>query len=68
MAPNLTLIDLDGTLNHKYLVKLGWSLSARRVRDEDLYPKTEEENFERLKDAGMPFDRGLTLCFICRGK
>lgn len=32
------------------------------------WPKDAEENLERLKDAGLPMDRGIPKCSRCDGK
>ena len=32
------------------------------------WPATPEENRERLKDAGMPMERGIPKCMRCDGR
>ena len=55
-------------MNKKHHVRLSFSKEPLRPREAYAFPETDDENMERLKDAGMPFDRGLALCYRCNSK
>ncbi|KAI1778262.1 hypothetical protein F4818DRAFT_291774 [Hypoxylon cercidicola] len=65
MLPTHTHMDLQGNLDKKYRVHYRWSDKPLRPREADAWPKSAEENMERLKDAGETVDRGLPKCSNC---
>ena len=63
-----TYVNLQGELDKTY--KVGFHLSPKPKREimKQGWPETPEENIERLKDAGMPMERGIPKCMRCDGK
>ncbi len=63
-----TYVNLQGELNRTY--KIGFHLSPKPKREtaKQGWPETPEENLERLKNAGMPMERGIPKCARCDGK
>lgn len=55
-------------MNKKHHVRLSFFKEAQRPREAYAFPRNDEENDERLEDAGLPFDRGLALCYRCNSK
>ena len=62
-----TYVNLQGELDKTY--KVGFHLSANPKREtaKQGWPETPEENIERLKDAGLPLERGIPKCMRCDG-
>lgn len=60
-----THMDLQGNLDKKYRVHYRWSDKPNRPREAEHWPKSAEENLERLRDAGETVDRGLPKCSNC---
>jgi ribosomal protein L32 len=67
MLGALTNMDLQGNLGKKYTVTYRFSdkVALARPREKALWPKSPEENVERLKDAGEATNRGLIKCANC---
>lgn len=63
-----TIINLQGELDKKYQVGFYFSAKPRRANAAQGWPSSPEENLERLKDAGLPYDRGVPKCGRCGGK
>ncbi|MCJ1407089.1 hypothetical protein MMC19_001159 [Ptychographa xylographoides] len=63
-----TLMNLQGKLDCKYHVGFYWNAKAPRLALKDAWPTNPEENLERLKDAGVPVERGIPKCSNCDGK
>lgn len=63
-----TLIDLQGKLDQKYKVGFYFSPNPRRRNAKASWPASPEENIERLKEAGQPYERGIPKCPRCNGK
>lgn len=63
-----TFVNLQGELDQKYQVGFHLSDKPRRKSQEEAWPSSKEENLERLKDAGLPMDRGIPKCTRCDGK
>lgn len=61
-------MDLNGKLGCKYHVGFFFSPKPPRGSMKEGWPKTPEENKERLRDAGIPVDRGIPKCSNCSGK
>ena len=62
-----TLINLQGKLDQKYKIGFFFSPNPRRRNLKACWPATPEENLERLKDAGQPYERGIPKCPRCNG-
>ncbi|KAI1763948.1 hypothetical protein GGR53DRAFT_339232 [Hypoxylon sp. FL1150] len=65
LLPTHTHMDLQGNLDKKYRVHYRWSNKPLRPREAEPWPKSTEENMERLRDAGETVDRGLPKCSNC---
>ena len=59
LALTYTNMDLQGNLDKKYTVNWRFSDKPARPKENEFWPKTPEENLERLADAGVPVDRGV---------
>ncbi|KAF3932017.1 hypothetical protein ABW20_dc0103805 [Dactylellina cionopaga] len=62
------VIDLQGNLNKEFVVTFQTSLKGRRSKvaaKDDRYPKSEEENMERLKNAGFVQESFVPYCTNC---
>lgn len=65
-APEMyTFMDAQGNLGKTYQVTFRFSLSADRDLDKSMYPKSAQENLERLKDAGIMVSRLMEKCSNC---
>ncbi len=64
----MTLVDLDGQVNKKYVVTFHYSKKNRVPRLAERWPRTEEENMERLVDGGFIMDSYMVKCKRCNGK
>lgn len=60
-----TNVDLQGNQGRKYVVSFQKQPKPPRPKFADTWPKSPEENLERLKDAGFPMDKMVTLCGNC---
>ena len=58
-------MDLQGKLGCKYHVGLFFSEKSPRKNMKEAWPPTPKENMERLKDAGLPVERGVSKCSNC---
>jgi hypothetical protein len=65
MLGALTNMDLQGNLNKTYQVTYRFDKRPIRAREAPNWPESDEDNLERLKDAGEPVNRGLTKCNNC---
>ena len=61
-------MDLNGKLDRKYHVGFYFSEKAPRGKMKESWPKSPEENMERLANAGLPVERGIPKCTNCNGK
>ncbi|KAL2005611.1 hypothetical protein VTN00DRAFT_10104 [Thermoascus crustaceus] len=61
----ISLINLQGKLNCKYVVGFYFSPKPQRASLKDRWPPSPEENLERLEDAGFPHDRQIPKCSNC---
>ena len=48
-----------------YQINFCLSDKPKRARQNQGWPESAEENIERLKDAGIPMDRGVVQCLRC---
>jgi len=62
-----TYVNLQGELDKTYQVGYYFSPKPKRAIMAASWPESTEENLERLKDAGMPLDRGIPKCNRCDG-
>ncbi|KAL9128954.1 MAG: hypothetical protein Q9217_002470 [Psora testacea] len=65
LPKTFTYINLQGELDKTYQVGFYLSDRPKRGRAEAVWPKDAEENMKRLKDAGLPFERGIPNCSRC---
>jgi hypothetical protein len=65
LAKTYTLMDLQGKLGCTYAVTYRLSDKPKRPKENEGWPKSPEENIERLKDAGEAVDCGVPLCGNC---
>lgn len=63
-----TYVNLQGELDKTYKVGFHLSPKPRRETAKQGWPETPEENIERLKNAGLPMERGIPKCMRCNGK
>lgn len=63
-----TLVNIQGKLNCTYEVGFYFSDKPQRKSAKEGWPESAELNLERLKDAGLPMDRGIPKCGRCGGK
>ena len=61
----MTIVDLQGGIDKSYQVTFQMSAKPRRRSDRAGWPKSPEENLERLKDAGFPEERHVPRCRNC---
>ncbi|KAL1310589.1 hypothetical protein AAFC00_000865 [Neodothiora populina] len=60
-----TIVNLQGKPGCKYVISFQYGLTPRRAKMADAWPKTEEENMERLENAGFPMDGMVPYCNNC---
>jgi hypothetical protein len=60
-----TNMDLQGNLEKKYTVQCRFSDKPARPREATGWPKSPEENLDRLQDAGIVVERRMTKCSNC---
>ncbi|KAL6229752.1 hypothetical protein BDW75DRAFT_249334 [Aspergillus navahoensis] len=65
MSDCISLINLQGKLNCTYVVGFFYSPKPQRANLRERWPSSVEENLERLKDAGLPYDRQIPKCSNC---
>ncbi|GAB7350006.1 hypothetical protein MBLNU459_g0682t1 [Dothideomycetes sp. NU459] len=61
-----TFVNLQGLPDQKYLVSFQHSLKAKRPKFSQGYPESEEDNHQRLENAGFSMDRMVDKCFNCQ--
>jgi hypothetical protein len=64
----MTIVDLQGRGNRKYVVGFYFSAEPRRRAIKASWPKSPEENIERLKEAGLVMDAFKMKCIKCKGR
>lgn len=65
LAVTFTNMDLQGNLGKTFTVTYRFQWNPPRPRDREAWPKDEDENIERLQDAGEVVHGGLPLCRNC---
>ena len=63
-----TYVNLQGELDKTYRVGFHLSPKPKRETARPGWPANPEENLARLKDAGLPMERGIPKCQRCDGK
>ena len=63
-----TLVNIQGKIDCAYEVGFYFSDRPQRPKAKEGWPKSTQENLERLKDAGLPMDRGIPKCGRCGGE
>ena len=61
----LTVVNLQGEIDKKYTVNYYLSDKPQRPNMAERWPKSVEDDLERLADAGVPMDRGVEICGNC---
>ncbi|KAL8833138.1 MAG: hypothetical protein Q9170_004470 [Blastenia crenularia] len=61
-----TLVNLSGKRDCKYKMGYFFKKTPRTEKMAEGWPSSEEENLERLKDAGIPYERGIPKCLRCK--
>ncbi len=64
----MTYVNLQGDLDQKYQVGFHLSDKPKRQNQKASWPESREDNLQRLKEAGMPMERGIPKCNRCDGK
>ena len=62
-----TYVNLQGELDKTYKVGFHLSPNPKRKTAKQGWPESPEQNIERLKDAGLPMERGIPKCMRCDG-
>ncbi|KAL9004054.1 MAG: hypothetical protein Q9188_003119 [Gyalolechia gomerana] len=62
-----TLVNLSGKRDCKYKLGYFFKKTPRTAKMAEGWPSSEAENLARLKDAGVPFERGVPKCLRCKG-
>lgn len=65
IAPNMTIIDLVGNPDRKFVLTFQLSAKARRQKLAQGWPESPEQNMERLASCGQVEDCGVPLCGNC---
>lgn len=63
----MTFIDLQGKLDRTFEVGFFFSYNPPRAILAQGWPKSPQENYARLADAGLPMERGIPKCARCSG-
>ncbi|KKK26200.1 hypothetical protein ARAM_003867 [Aspergillus rambellii] len=61
----ISLINLQGKLSCTYAVGFFFSPKPQRSHLRERWPRSVEENLERLADAGLPYDKQIPKCANC---
>ena len=68
LPKTFTYVNLQGELDKTYKVGFHLSPNPKRKTMAQGWPSTPAENRDRLKDAGMPMERGIPKCMRCDGR
>ena len=63
----MTIVNLQGKTDCKYVIGYYFSIKPKRAKFAQGFPTSEEENFERLKDAGEAMENVIPVCRNCGG-
>ncbi|KAL9580602.1 MAG: hypothetical protein Q9212_004397 [Teloschistes hypoglaucus] len=61
-----TLVNLAGKRDCSFQVGYFFKKTPRTAKLAAVWPTSEAENMERLKDAGIPYERGIPKCLRCK--
>ncbi|RAH45136.1 putative zinc knuckle transcription factor (CnjB) [Aspergillus brunneoviolaceus CBS 621.78] len=61
----ISFINLQGKLDCTYVVGYFFSPKPQRAHLRERWPSSDDENLERLEDAGLPYDRQVPKCGNC---
>ena len=67
MPKTQTYVNLQGDIDQTYMVGFYRSDKPKRETQKAVWPENAEQNFERLKKAGQPMERGIVKCNRCDG-
>ena len=67
LLSTMTYVNLQGELDKTYQVGFYLSDKPKRATLASVWPSSPEENLERLKDAGIAMERGISKCVRCKG-
>ena len=62
-----TYVNLQGELDKTYKVGFHLSPNPKRETAKQGWPENPDDNIERLKNAGLPMERGIPKCMRCDG-
>ncbi|MCJ1471451.1 hypothetical protein MMC13_000090 [Lambiella insularis] len=65
VTSTFTLMNLQGKLDCKYHIGFFFSDKPPRASLKEGWPANTEDNYIRLRDAGIPVDRGIPKCSNC---
>lgn len=65
IAPNMTVVDLIGNPDRKFVLSIQITAKPRRAKMAQGWPEDSKVNLERLASAGFVNDRGVPLCGNC---
>jgi hypothetical protein len=65
IAQNMTIVDLIGNPDRKFVLSIQLSPKPRRAKMAQGWPESPEQNLERLATAGFVQDCGVPLCGNC---
>ena len=68
IAVNHTIVDMIGNPGREFVLSFQLSGKPRRKRMAEGWPKTPEENMQRLASCGFVQDIGVPLCGNCGRK
>lgn len=61
-----TVVDMQGNIGKKYCVYYFTSNKPQRPNMKDRWPESDDDNLDRLADAGIAVDRGVSKCNNCK--
>jgi hypothetical protein len=65
IGPSMTIIDLIGNPDCKFVLSIQLSAKPRRAKMNQGWPENPAQNLERLASCGYVQDRGVPLCGNC---
>lgn len=61
-----TVVDMQGSIGKKYCVCYFTHNKPQRPHMKARWPESDEDNLDRLADAGIAVDRGVSKCNNCK--
>jgi len=65
IADTMVNVNLQGRMDQEFVISIQFSAQPRRARMAQDWPKSPEENLERLGKAGITLDRHTQKCSNC---